>query len=158
MTDEEVVRAAVPNLEINSDVEGIYLWDATPGLPSRIASLHLGYTATLEEAFARSRQHPTVKAYEAAQAGERVEDEFRAETTECRSEDGITIGLLDTIMTAAHALKGRSLSSIAVVEAMKDFYCDPELRVLLVKASGLDYTKVRTAYELNALEGLMEPK
>lgn len=50
---------------------------------------------------------------------------------DCRSPEGITVGLIDAIIAAAHALQGRDLSSPAVQEALKDLAGDKELRFLL---------------------------
>lgn len=78
-------------------------------------------------------------------------------TIDCRSEEGITIGLIDTIITAAHALQGRDLAHPEVTEAIRDLQSDAELRELLMRSVGLDYDKVRMAYEIDALERTMLP-
>lgn len=79
------------------------------------------------------------------------------EPVECSSEEGITIGLIDTIITAAQTLKGRQVmfDHPAVKEALKDFYCCEELRALLLHAAGFDYKKVKLCYEVDALERAM---
>lgn len=69
-------------------------------------------------------------------------DELKAagEVQECNSEDGITVGLIDTIMTCAAALKGRPGVTMdrwetdprfAVYEAMRDLAHNAALRELL---------------------------
>ena len=47
--------------------------------------------------------------------------------TDCRSEGGITVGLIDTIITAARCLVSRDLSEFAVVEALKDLRSDSDV-------------------------------
>lgn len=51
---------------------------------------------------------------------------FRSEIThsECRSDDGITISLIDTISFLANILSTRKLESKAVKGAIKDFQAD----------------------------------
>lgn len=52
-------------------------------------------------------------------------------TIDCRSEVGVTIGLVDSIITAARVLAGRSLADPAVVEALTDLRGDEDLALLL---------------------------
>jgi hypothetical protein len=49
---------------------------------------------------------------------------------DCRSEEGITIGLIDTILTAAHLLVDRDLDTPAVQEALDDFASSKELMLI----------------------------
>ncbi|MGH8575606.1 MAG: hypothetical protein ACREXJ_01545, partial [Gammaproteobacteria bacterium] len=53
---------------------------------------------------------------------------------DCRSEDGITVGLLDTIITSAHVLAGHRLRSEPVREALADLAADPDVVNLLAAA------------------------
>lgn len=78
---------------------------------------------------------------------------------DCRSEEGITIGLIDTIMNCCAALRGRDLSHTQVVEALKDLRSDEALQALMFKGvMGFDYEKIRRAYETDALEREMSNK
>jgi len=45
--------------------------------------------------------------------------------TECRTPDGITVGLIDSINTVSQLLVVRDLSAPEVVEALKDLKADP---------------------------------
>lgn len=77
-------------------------------------------------------------------------------SVDCRSEEGITIGLLDTIMMCCAVLQGRDLTHTQVVEALKDLRSDDALRALMFKGvMGFDYDKIRKAYETDALERAM---
>lgn len=79
-------------------------------------------------------------------------------TVDCRSEEGITTGLLDTIMMCCAVLKGRDLSHAQVAEALKDLRSDETLRALMFKGvMGFDYDKILRAYETDALERAMKP-
>lgn len=52
--------------------------------------------------------------------------------TDCRSEEGITVGLIDAIISIARVLAKRDLSqSIAVIEALVDLRCDDDLKIVL---------------------------
>lgn len=51
--------------------------------------------------------------------------------TDCRSEEGITVGLIDTIMTAARILAGRDLSSAPVKEALRDMAHDEDVKLVM---------------------------
>lgn len=53
---------------------------------------------------------------------------------ECRSEEGITIGLIDTILLCASVLGSRELNTPEIQEALRDLHCSPELFALLHKA------------------------
>jgi hypothetical protein len=52
-------------------------------------------------------------------------------TIDCRSEEGLTIDSIDSIITACKWISGRDLSHPGVVEALKDLQSTPELKVLL---------------------------
>ena len=51
--------------------------------------------------------------------------------TDCRTEDGITIGLIDSIITIARVLRVRNLSSVEIQEALEDMINDEDLAYLL---------------------------
>lgn len=59
-------------------------------------------------------------------------------TVDCRSKEGITIGLVDTILTAAHLLADRDLSGREVREALEDLLGDPELKTVLAAAANAE--------------------
>ena len=52
-------------------------------------------------------------------------------TTDCRSEDGITVGLIDGVISVARVLRGRDLTVPAVVEALADLRADEDVASLL---------------------------
>lgn len=49
-------------------------------------------------------------------------------TTDCRSEEGITVGLVDAIISISRVLAKRDLSPHAVQEALKDLAADEDAR------------------------------
>ncbi len=51
---------------------------------------------------------------------------------DCRTEEGITTGLIDAIITAARVLARRDLAPVAVREALADLRSDEDLAALLV--------------------------
>jgi hypothetical protein len=51
--------------------------------------------------------------------------------TDCRSEDGITVGLVDSIITSARVLKSRDLTGQATHEALEDLRQDEDVSALL---------------------------
>jgi len=53
-----------------------------------------------------------------------------AETVDCRGEAGITVGLIDGIISMARILVRRDLSNPHVVEALKDMASDEDIRLL----------------------------
>lgn len=50
---------------------------------------------------------------------------------DCDSEEGVTIGLIDAIITAAHVLRGRDLTSSGVQEAIMDLRSNWLVRSLM---------------------------
>jgi hypothetical protein len=50
---------------------------------------------------------------------------------DCRSKEGITIGLIDSIMTAVRVLDGRDIGGENIKEALKDLAADKGLRRLI---------------------------
>lgn len=59
-----------------------------------------------------------------------------AEThTDCRDPDGITVGLIDTIITAARVLAGRDLTAPAVREALADLHGDEDVAAIILAVS-----------------------
>lgn len=55
--------------------------------------------------------------------------------TDCRSAEGITVGLIDSMITSARVLKGRSMAGRAISEALKDLRSDPDVLVLIKEQS-----------------------
>lgn len=51
--------------------------------------------------------------------------------TECRSETGITVGLVDALISILRVLSPRDLTEHEVVEALKDLKDDPDFATLL---------------------------
>lgn len=51
---------------------------------------------------------------------------------DCRSPEGVTVGLIDGIIAAARVLRGRDLSHPAVREALADLAEDEDVASLLV--------------------------
>lgn len=51
--------------------------------------------------------------------------------TDCRSDDGVTVGLIDGIISSARVLAKRDLSPPAVAEALKDLRADEDVAQLL---------------------------
>lgn len=52
-------------------------------------------------------------------------------STDCRDETGITVGLIDAIITLARLLKDRDLSAVEVREALADLQTDEDVKYLL---------------------------
>lgn len=46
--------------------------------------------------------------------------------TDCRSDEGVTVGLLDSVITLCRVLRGRDIASDAVQEALKDLAQDED--------------------------------
>jgi hypothetical protein len=57
-----------------------------------------------------------------------------SETIDCRSPQGITVGLVDAIISIARILAKRDLTSPAVQEALLDLYDDEDMLKLRVQA------------------------
>lgn len=53
---------------------------------------------------------------------------------ECGSEEGVTIGLIDSLMSITYALQGRDLTHPAIIEALKDLRHNKQLKALLYDA------------------------
>lgn len=51
--------------------------------------------------------------------------------TDCRTDDGITVSLIDAIITQCRVLKNRNLDSIEVKEAIQDLKNDEDLQFIL---------------------------
>lgn len=54
-------------------------------------------------------------------------------SSECRAPDGITVGLVDAMITAARVLVGRDLTSPGVREALADLRQDNDVAALLAE-------------------------
>ena len=68
--------------------------------------------------------------------------------TDCRSEDGITVGLIDSIITSCRVLSSRDLTCEAAVEALRDLRSDSD--VSLIKPSHGE--QVRDGWQLVPVE------
>lgn len=56
---------------------------------------------------------------------------IKEETISCRSDEGITVGIIDSIITSLRLLKNRNLSPSSVQEALLDIGDDPDFDYLL---------------------------
>ncbi|MBX4189829.1 hypothetical protein KW791_00825 [Candidatus Parcubacteria bacterium] len=54
-------------------------------------------------------------------------EQIKHTSTDCRDEDGITVGLVDSIISIARILVKRDLASPAVSEALKDLQNDEDV-------------------------------
>lgn len=52
-------------------------------------------------------------------------------TIDCRSEAGVTIGLIDSMITSARVIAGRDLSDPDVIEALKDIQSDGDVLAIV---------------------------
>lgn len=52
-------------------------------------------------------------------------------TTDCHTPEGITVGLIDSLISIARVLAVRDLNPPAVVEALRDLRDDSDIRILL---------------------------
>lgn len=50
---------------------------------------------------------------------------------DCRSEDGVTVGLVDAVISILRVLAPRDLSTTHAQEALEDLTQDPDLRTVL---------------------------
>lgn len=60
---------------------------------------------------------------------------------DCRSESGITIGLIDGMIAIARVLSKRDLANPAVGEALKDLQADEDISFLLNHNQGDEYVR-----------------
>lgn len=51
--------------------------------------------------------------------------------TDCRTEEGVTVGLIDSLIIVARVLRGRDLSPLLVREALADLRQDEDVAALL---------------------------
>lgn len=54
--------------------------------------------------------------------------------TDCRDNDGITVSIIDAIITSCRMLRGRNLKTKAVREALSDIISDSDFYYLLDEA------------------------
>lgn len=54
--------------------------------------------------------------------------------TDCRDQDGITVGLVDALISISRILVHRNLDDPAVKEALKDLAADEDIAEILRKA------------------------
>lgn len=60
--------------------------------------------------------------------------EIPTDAIDCRSEEGITVGLIDALISIARIAAHRDLASLAVEQALLDFNNDEDLLKLRVQA------------------------
>lgn len=53
---------------------------------------------------------------------------------ECRSDEGVTIGLIDSLNTISQIIATRDLTSEHVREALEDLYSDPSFNAIRMAA------------------------
>ncbi|NCN07516.1 hypothetical protein GW933_02370 [Candidatus Falkowbacteria bacterium] len=53
---------------------------------------------------------------------------------DCRSEDGITVGLIDALISIARILSKRDFQPVTVQEALKDLADDEDIDMILKRA------------------------
>lgn len=73
----------------------------------------------------------------------RLRPAFFMADTDCRSEEGITVGLVDALITLLRILRHRDLSPEAVQEALADLAADEDLLYLIevIWPNKLDYRR-----------------
>lgn len=49
-------------------------------------------------------------------------------TIDCRSEEGVTIGLIDSLISISRILRHRDLNSYDIKEALRDLYEDEDAK------------------------------
>ena len=54
--------------------------------------------------------------------------------TDCRSEEGITAGLIDSLISICRVLSKRDLHSFSVQQALADFISDEDVNTVIEKA------------------------
>ena len=59
------------------------------------------------------------------------EDEVADCTTDCRSETGVTVGLIDSLIVIARVLAQRDLSTVEAREALADLRADEDVARVL---------------------------
>jgi len=73
--------------------------------------------------------------------------------TDCRSETGVTVGLLDAIITILRIVAKRDLSPPEVEEALRDLAHDEDLAFLLTAVP----TTNKQGITFNPIEGQRDP-
>lgn len=68
--------------------------------------------------------------------------------TDCRSEEGVTVGLIDSLISISRILSKRDMSSGAVQEALKDLHKDEDV----------DYIFRKTVCLMNSVIGDQQTK
>lgn len=61
-------------------------------------------------------------------------DMVKEHSTDCRSNEGITVGLVDAIISIARVLARRDLDHPDVIEALKDLAYDEDVKAILQAA------------------------
>jgi len=74
--------------------------------------------------------------------------------TDCKTEEGITVGLIDAMMSIARVLRDRELHSEVVQEALQDIRDDDDMHWLM-NMGDLDSCEEYIAYQRKQMEGIM---
>ena len=61
--------------------------------------------------------------------------EQRHNSTDCRTPDGITVNLIDSVITICRLLRDRSIEAPAVRDAVSDLRSDPDVRAVMLGPS-----------------------
>ena len=61
-------------------------------------------------------------------------------TTDCRSVDGVTVGLIDSIIAIARVLSKRDMGSYDVQEALADLLADEDVASIMRTTCNRDQT------------------
>jgi hypothetical protein len=59
-------------------------------------------------------------------------------TTCCRSETGVTVGLIDALISIARILAKRNLNDAGVIEALKDLQSDEDIAKIIGHQTQVD--------------------
>ena len=83
------------------------------------------------------------------------------ETIECTSNEGVVIGLIDSIIASANALRGSErwcdMTHPKVQEALADLRQSENVQRLFGQTFGPGYTRMLANHNVQKLEQLMEP-
>jgi hypothetical protein len=115
----------------------------------KVAHLERRFAGNIADlSFASSRQDEKIKALDLAITTIRpivkhLVEQPAATSTDCRSETGITVGLIDSLIAIARVLRPRLSDSNdpAVVEALKDLATDHDMRAVWTYAGEAYYNE-----------------
>lgn len=78
------------------------------------------------------------------------------QTLDCRSEEGVTVGIIDAIITLCHLMDKRDTSPVTVQEALKDLRADESFRDLLTTETIVSELKNLSFAELRAIKDAID--